>query len=76
MVESRKQQQSVALSSAGARCMAVSDHAKEIIFLRTLLCNLGFAQDNSHNTTIVRIEWTTSSVAAGQAHRHPQALHA
>ena len=40
-----KKQQTIALSSAEAEYMAVSDFAKEIIYLRLLLANLGFTQD-------------------------------
>ena len=40
-----KKQQSVALSSAEAEYMAVSDFSKEIIYLRQLLRNMGFPQD-------------------------------
>ena len=39
-----KKQQSVALSSAEAEYMSVSDVTKEIIYLRSLLNSMGFAQ--------------------------------
>ena len=46
--------------------MTVSDFAKEIISLRTLLCSMGFAQDctttkhNEHNTAC--IEWRNNII--------------
>ena len=69
-VESREQQQYVTLSSAAAGLlpgyMAVVDFAKKIIYLRTLLCSMGFAQDgtttehNEHNTAC--IEWRNNII--------------
>ena len=55
-----KKQQSVALSSAEAEYMAVSDFSKEIIYLRQLLRNMGFHQEGP--TTVYEdntacIEW-------------------
>ena len=68
-----KKQQTIALSSAEAEYMAVSDFAKEFIYLRSLLANLGFTQDGpthvfEDNTAC--IEWGNNVIGGRERAKH------
>jgi hypothetical protein len=68
-----KKQQSVALSSAEAEYMAVSDFSKEIIYLRQLLRNMGFHQEGP--TTVYEdntacIEWGNNVIGGRERAKH------
>ena len=68
-----KKQQSVALSSAEAEYMAVSDFSKEIIYMRQLLRNMGFTQDGP--TTVYEdntacIEWGNNVIGGRERAKH------
>ena len=68
-----KKQQSVALSSAKAEYMSVSDVTKEIIYLRSLLGRMGFAQTGptpvfEDNTAC--IEWGNNIIGGRERAKH------
>ena len=66
-----KKQQTIALSSAEAEYMAVSDFAKEIIYLRSLLANLGFTQDGpTHEDNTACIEWGNNVIGGRERAKH------
>ena len=68
-----KKQQTIALSSAEAEYMAVSDFAKEIIYLRSLLANLGFTQDGSthvYEDNTACIEWGNNVIGGRERAKH------
>ncbi len=67
-----KRQTSIALSSAEAEYMAVSDISKDIIRMRSLLRSMGFAQleaSTVYEDNTACIEWGNNIIDEAQALR-------
>jgi len=68
-----KQHTSVALSSAEAEYVSVSEYAKEVIYLRPLLHNMGFGQDaptTVYEDNTACIEWGNNIIGGRERAKH------